>query len=118
MNISAKNWGQLSETRVVGNPLRLNIRVNWSFTILVEVLFSGTASGHLVAMSIQINRYLKLPLATGNRPTMSTATRSDGTVTISLAYMSMCFGSDLSLFWHTSHDFLCLAAFLVNKSIS
>ena len=59
-------------------------------------------------MSRYVRRNLKPPLETGNGLTMSIATRSEGTVTISLAYIVMGLGLDLFFFWHTKQLFICL----------
>ena len=68
-NVFPTNYGPLLETNVVGKPILLNMFVSCWITILVVVVLRGTASGHLVARSIQVRRYLNPPLAVGNGPT-------------------------------------------------
>ena len=56
------NCGPLSLTKDTGNPFLQNISFSLSTTTLVVVFFMGTASGHLVAMSMYVKRNWCPPL--------------------------------------------------------
>jgi len=60
------------------------------------VTFKGIASGHLVAISMQVNKNRNPPLAFGNGPTRSIATLSKGVVTTSLICIGLLGGLALS----------------------
>ena len=52
LNSSLVNCGPLSVTIVVGKLFLQKMAFSWSITTLVVVFHKGTASGHLVAMSM------------------------------------------------------------------
>ena len=98
------HWGPLFEMRTPGNPFLLKISVKCLTTICAVIILYATASGHLVATSIQVKIYSTPPLALGNGPTRSTLTRSCRNVTTSLSHIGVFLGLDLINLWQVSHS--------------
>ena len=97
---SPLNWGPLSDVNLAGNPHLLKTDIKLVVITLAVVVLRGIASGHLVARSIMVNRYLNPPTAVGNGPTKSMAMFSKGVVAGSLFCMGLGTGLVLSCFWH------------------
>ena len=78
------NSGPLSVIRTLGNPFLLKIEVSPIMIICVVVILCGTASGHLLAMSMYLRMNSQPLLHLGNGLTISTHTHSNGSYHFSL----------------------------------
>ena len=95
---SPLNWGPLSLVSPAGNPHLVNIPMRAVVITLAVVDQRGIASGHLVAKSITVSRYLNPPTAVGNGPTRLIEIFSNGMLELSLICMGLCLTADLSCF--------------------